>query len=59
VFDGKVLSAPVIRSPIPGGAAEIAGSFTVEAATEMAALLGGGELPARLTVVEQRAPKQR
>ena len=28
VLDGKVLSAPVIREPITGGAGQISGSFT-------------------------------
>ncbi len=31
VLDGKVLSAPVIREPITGGAGQISGSFTVRA----------------------------
>jgi protein-export membrane protein SecD len=58
VFDGKVLSAPVIRTPILGGTGSIEGGFTQEQATAMTILLRGGELPGRLRVVEQRAPKE-
>jgi protein-export membrane protein SecD len=57
VFDRKVLSAPVIRTPISGGRGYIEGGFTEEQAMEMTILLRGGELPARLRVVEQRAPR--
>jgi preprotein translocase subunit SecD len=58
VFDGKVLSAPVIRTPILGGTGYIEGGFTEEQATAMTILLRGGELPGRLRVVEQRSPKE-
>ncbi len=54
VLDGKVLSAPVINEPIPGGSGRISGSFTLEEATDLAALLRAGALPARLTVIEER-----
>jgi preprotein translocase subunit SecD len=37
VLDGKLYSAPVIRSEIPGGKAQITGSFTVEEANKLAA----------------------
>ena len=47
VLDGKVLSAPVIREPITGGAGQISGSFTVEGANTLAALLRAGALPAK------------
>jgi preprotein translocase subunit SecD len=59
VFDGRVLAAPVIATPILGGTGEIDGSFTVEEAVQMTTLLRGGELPARLSVVEQHTPVQR
>jgi preprotein translocase subunit SecD len=59
VFDGKVLSVPVIRTPITGGRGMIYSGFTPDQAAEMALLLRGGELPGRLTVVEQRSPKSR
>ncbi len=54
VLDGKVVSAPVIRGPIPGGSGEISGGFTVEEANNLAVLLRAGALPAKLTVVEER-----
>ncbi|KPF43536.1 protein translocase subunit SecD [Rhizobium sp. AAP43] len=54
VLDGKVLSAPVIREPITGGSGQISGSFTVEGANTLAALLRAGALPAKLTVIEER-----
>ncbi|ALK09780.1 protein translocase subunit SecD [Blastochloris viridis] len=54
VLDGKVLSAPVIREPIPGGSGQISGRFSVAEATDLAALLRAGALPAPLTVVEER-----
>lgn len=54
VLDEKVLSAPVIREPITGGSGQISGSFTVESANDLAALLRAGALPAKLTVIEER-----
>ncbi|MFD2183365.1 protein translocase subunit SecD [Rhodoplanes azumiensis] len=54
VLDGKVLSAPVIREPITGGSGQISGRFTVAQATDLAALLRAGALPAPLTVIEER-----
>jgi protein-export membrane protein SecD len=55
VLDGKVISAPRINGPIPGGQGIIEGDFTTESATELANLLEGGALPAPLTVEEQRS----
>ena len=54
VLDNKVISAPVIREPIIGGSGQISGSFTVQAANDLAILLRAGALPAPLTVIEQR-----
>src|ERR1700712_177368 len=54
VLDNEVISAPVIREPITGGSGQIAGSFTVQAANELAILLRAGALPAPLTVIEER-----
>src|SRR5579871_1958451 len=39
VLDNKVISAPVIQTPIIGGQGEITGNFTVESATQLALLL--------------------
>ncbi len=54
VLDGKVLSAPVIRSQILGGSGQISGSFSVKSANQLAIQLRSGALPASLTVVEER-----
>src|SRR6202165_4788501 len=54
VLDNEVISAPVIREPITGGAGQISGSFTVQAANDLAILLRAGALPAPLTVIEER-----
>ena len=53
VLDGKVISAPVIRSPILGGQGQISGGFTVQAASDLSALLRAGALPAKLEKVEE------
>lgn len=42
VIDGKVLTAPTIASPIPGGTLEISGEFTQKTATELAERLRDG-----------------
>jgi preprotein translocase subunit SecD len=54
VLDNKVISAPVIREPITAGSGQISGSFTVQAANDLAVLLRAGALPAPLTIIEQR-----
>ncbi len=55
VLDGRVISAPVIRSPIVGGSGIISGSFTTESARDLALLLRAGALPAPLTILEERS----
>jgi SecD/SecF fusion protein len=54
VLDDQVISAPMIREPIIGGAGQISGNFSVEGANDLAVLLRAGALPATLTVVEER-----
>ncbi len=54
VLDNEVISAPIIREPILGGSGQISGNFTVQDANDMAIMLRAGELPGRLTVVEER-----
>ncbi len=54
VLDGKVLSAPVIREPIPGGRGQMSGGFTLQGAKDLAVLLRSGALPAPLSVIEER-----
>ncbi|PID51028.1 MAG: protein translocase subunit SecD, partial [Propionibacteriales bacterium] len=45
VLDGKVISSPRVQNPIPGGSAEISGSFTQQSANELANVLKYGALP--------------
>lgn len=54
VLDNKVVSAPVINEPIPGGQGLISGNFSVQEASDLALLLRAGALPAPLTVLEER-----
>lgn len=54
ILDGQVLSTPVFNEPILGGSAQIAGSFTVESANNLAISLNSGALPVDLTVIEER-----
>ncbi len=54
ILDGKVVSAPVIQTPILGGTGQISGRFTVEETRVMSAVLRSGALPAKLVVVEER-----
>lgn len=55
VLDGKVIEAPVIRTPITGGAGQISGGFTAQSATNLALLLRAGALPAPLNIVEEQS----
>ena len=54
VLDEEVISAPVIREPILGGAGQISGNFTVESANDLSILLRAGALPAPLEIIEER-----
>jgi preprotein translocase subunit SecD len=54
VIDNEVMSAPIIREPILGGSGQISGSFTVDEANNLAIQLRSGELPGKLTLLEQR-----
>ncbi len=55
VLDDRVISAPVIQTPITGGRGQISGNFTARSAQDLAVLLRAGALPAPLTVVEERS----
>ena len=55
VLDGKIIEAPVIRSPITGGSGQISGNFTAQSATNLALLLRAGALPAPLNIVEEQS----
>ncbi len=52
VLDDVVRSAPVIREKIPGGHAQITGSFTYEEAADLAIVLRAGALPAPVKVIQ-------
>jgi protein-export membrane protein SecD len=54
VLDSTVYSAPVIRSKIPSGRAQIEGSFTMDEAKNLAIVLRAGALPAPVKIMEQR-----
>ena len=54
VLDDEVVSAPVIREPILGGAGQISGQFGVREAHDLALVLRAGALPAPLTILEER-----
>jgi len=54
VLDGKVRSAPVVQSKIPGGEGRITGRFSDEEAADLAIVLRAGALPAPVGIVEER-----
>jgi preprotein translocase subunit SecD len=54
ILDSKVISAPTINSPILGGQGIITGDYDSKGASEFAALLRAGALPAPLTILEER-----
>lgn len=54
VLDHKVITAPVIQSPILGGSGIITGNFTAQSANDLALLLRAGALPAPLKILEER-----
>jgi protein-export membrane protein SecD len=53
VLDGKVLTAPVIRSAISDGNGQITGNFTVEEVTKLSIQLRSGALPAPLKLEQE------
>lgn len=54
VLDGKIKSAPYIRSEIPTGTGEITGDFTLEETVFLANVLKAGSLPVKLDIVQER-----
>jgi len=54
VLDNKVRSAPVIKTKIPSGNAEITGNFTMDEAKDLAIVLRAGALPAPVEEIEER-----
>ena len=54
VIDDIVMTAPVIREVINGGAVEISGSFSFMEAKNLASSLRAGALPVKLNIVEEK-----
>ena len=51
---GEVVTAPVIRSEIPGGRVQISGRMTTQEAHDVSLLLRAGALAAPMEIVEER-----
>ena len=51
ILDGQIMSAPTINTEIGGGKGQVSGQFTEPEARRLAAILGGGALPAMLKPV--------
>lgn len=51
---GQVVTAPVIRSEIPGGQVQISGSMNAQEAADIALLLRAGALAAPMNIIEER-----
>jgi preprotein translocase subunit SecD len=51
---GEVVTAPVIRSEIPGGRVQISGRMTTSEAADTALLLRAGSLAAPMDIIEER-----
>jgi preprotein translocase subunit SecD len=54
ILDNKVISAPVINTPILGGSGYIEGNFTADSANQLAISLRSGKLPVTLKVIEEQ-----
>ena len=55
VLDNEIISAPRVENEIPNGKAIITGNFTVDEASQLAALIRGGALPVSLMEVQTSA----
>lgn len=55
VLDEEIISAPEVQDEIPNGKAVITGKFTIEEASQLAALIRGGALPVSLAEVQTSA----
>lgn len=51
---GEVVTAPVIRSEIPGGQVQISGSMGIQEAADVSLLLRAGSLAAPMEIIEER-----
>lgn len=54
LLDGVVLSAPRINGPIPGGKAQISGSFSIKEVQDMVIKLKAGSLPVPVKIIEKK-----
>lgn len=53
VFDGKMISAPIVNEPILGGSGQISGGkMGIEECKELAVLLNAGALPVPIEIME-------
>jgi preprotein translocase subunit SecD len=55
VLDDVIMSAPNINEPIAGGNVRITGTFTMEQAQDLAAIIAAGEMPAKVQFLDQRS----
>jgi len=53
LLDDRVVSAPRVNGPIPGGNTEITGNFDVQSGTDLANILKVGRLPARTQIIQE------
>ena len=53
LLDDRVVSAPSVRGPIPGGNTAITGNFNVQQGTDLANILKVGRLPARTEIIQE------
>ncbi|MDR2430881.1 MAG: protein translocase subunit SecD [Candidatus Margulisbacteria bacterium] len=54
LLDGKIISAPIVNEAIPGGRAQISGSFTVPEMRDLVIKLRAGALPVPIEMVENK-----
>jgi len=54
ILDGRIISAPNVREPIPSGRAQISGDFTAEEVQDLVIKLKAGALPIPVKLVENR-----
>jgi preprotein translocase subunit SecD len=54
LLDGIVISAPRINGPIPGGKAQISGSFSIREVQDMVIKLKAGSLPVPVIIIEKK-----
>ncbi|MCL1919464.1 MAG: protein translocase subunit SecD [Kiritimatiellaeota bacterium] len=55
IMDDTLYSAPVIKSEIPSGQAQITGNFSPAEANQLRNILNAGSLPAPMKILEQRS----